>query len=115
MAHASSKPLLEVPGLAAGYGGSTVLAGLDMTVHEGESVALLGRNGVGKSTTLKAITGSLPLGAGALSFDGKPLAGLKPYEINRLGISLVRKAPPVPEPHRHREPAARHAPRRLLD
>ena len=89
MAHASSKPILEVRGLAAGYGGSTVLSGLDMTVHEGKLVALLGRNGVGKSTTLKAITGSLPLGAGALSFDGQPLAGLKPYEINRLGISLV--------------------------
>ena len=89
MAHAKAKPLLEVRGLAAGYGGSTVLTGLDITVHEGESVALLGRNGVGKSTTLKALTGSLPLSAGTMTFAGRALNELKPYEINRLGISLV--------------------------
>ena len=62
---------------------------MNLTVHEGEAVALLGRNGVGKTTTLRALTGSLPLNAGAISFNGVSLNGLKPYQINRLGISLV--------------------------
>lgn len=89
VAHARTKPLLEVKGLASGYGGSTVLTGVDLVVHEGEAVTLLGRNGVGKSTLLKAITGTLPTTAGAMSFEGRSITGLKPYEINRLGISLV--------------------------
>ncbi len=49
----------------------------------------MGRNGVGKTTTLRSISGTLSGVAGTISFDGKPLGGLKPYEINRLGISLV--------------------------
>jgi len=81
--------LLHAQDIAVGYGGSTVLSGLNITVREGEAVALLGRNGVGKTTLLKALTGSLPLGAGAIAFNGTSLAGLKSYQINRLGVSLV--------------------------
>ncbi|WP_315837467.1 branched-chain amino acid ABC transporter ATP-binding protein/permease [Bradyrhizobium prioriisuperbiae] len=89
LAHASRRPLLDARAMAVGYSGSTVLAGVNLTVHEGEAVALLGRNGVGKTTMLKALTGSLPLSAGAITFNGVSLNGLKPYQINRLGISLV--------------------------
>jgi len=81
--------LLEVEGLEVGYGGSTVLSGVSLTVREGECLALLGRNGVGKTTTLRALTGSLPLKSGAIRFNGHDLARLKPYQINRLGMSLV--------------------------
>lgn len=88
-AHAAGKPLLEAKGLAVGYGGSTVLNGVDITVHAGEAVALLGRNGVGKTTLLRALTGTLPLNAGSLDFAGTDIGTCKPYEINRLGISLV--------------------------
>lgn len=86
---AAATPLLRVEGVHAGYGGGTVLDGLDLTVQPGEVVALLGRNGVGKTTSLRAITGTLPLASGRIVFDGKDIGGLRPDEINRLGISLV--------------------------
>jgi ABC-type branched-subunit amino acid transport system ATPase component/ABC-type branched-subunit amino acid transport system permease subunit len=86
---AAATPLLKVEGVRAGYGGSTVLDGLDLTVLPGEVVALLGRNGVGKTTSLRAITGTLPLASGRIMFDGKEIGGLRPDEINRAGISLV--------------------------
>jgi len=88
-AHAEARPLLEAEGVAAGYSGSTVLSDINLVIHEGEAVALLGRNGVGKTTTLRTLSGTLPAVTGTISFDGKPLGGLKPYEINRLGIALV--------------------------
>jgi branched-chain amino acid transport system ATP-binding protein len=66
-----------------------VLSGLTLSVHQGEAVALLGRNGVGKTTLLKAMTGTLPLSNGELELDGHALRGLRPYQINRLGIALV--------------------------
>ncbi len=88
-AHARAKPLLEVKSLAAGYAGSSVLHGVDFRVHEGEAVALLGRNGVGKTTLLRAIVGSLKLDAGSVVFCGAAISNLKPYLINRLGVSLV--------------------------
>ncbi len=88
-AEAAAPLLLDVRGLAAGYGGSTVLSDVDFRVHEGEAVALLGRNGVGKTTLLCAIAGSLKLGAGEVAFAGERLDGLKPYLINRRGVSLV--------------------------
>ncbi len=85
----ATAPLLKVEGIRAGYGGSTVLDGLDLTVQPGEVVALLGRNGVGKTTSLRALTGTLPLASGSITFDGKQIGGLRPDEINRAGISLV--------------------------
>ncbi|NNM75288.1 branched-chain amino acid ABC transporter ATP-binding protein/permease [Enterovirga aerilata] len=82
-------PLLKLEGVRAGYGGGTVLEGIDLTVNAGEVVAVLGRNGVGKTTALRAITGTLPPSAGRIVFDGRDVAGLRPDAINRLGISLV--------------------------
>ena len=89
IAHAKAEVLLDARGIAAGYGGSTVLSGLDLTIHRGEAVALLGRNGVGKTTTLRALTGTVQFDTGTVRFDGVTLNGMKPYEINRLGVSLV--------------------------
>ncbi len=88
-AHSKAPVLLTTRGIAAGYGGSEVLSQINMVVHEGEAVALLGRNGVGKTTLLRALTGSLSIDAGTVSFVGQELNKLRPFEINRLGLSLV--------------------------
>lgn len=83
------KVLLTVDKLRAGYAGSVVLEDLSLTIHEGEAIALLGRNGVGKSTTLKAITGTVRATSGTITMDGGVITNAKPYEINQRGISLV--------------------------
>src|SRR5262249_11727478 len=80
--------MLEVRGLHAYYGKSHVLQGVDLTVREREIVSILGRNGVGRSTTLKAIMGDVPP-HGAITFKGQPIAGLKSYQIAQLGIGYV--------------------------
>ena len=80
---------LEVRGLSAGYGRARVLFDVDLDAGAGEVVALLGRNGAGKSTTLKAIMGLVPPLSGTVMFDGKSLAGLEPYRIARLGLGYV--------------------------
>jgi branched-chain amino acid transport system ATP-binding protein len=81
--------MLEVRGLSAGYGRARVLFDVDLDVGQGEVVALLGRNGAGKSTTLKAIMGLVPPLSGAIVFQGRPLSKLEPYEIARLGLGYV--------------------------
>jgi len=81
--------LLRIEALSVGYGGGTVLTGLDLVVRVGEAVALLGRNGVGKTTTLRAITGTLRPHAGKVFFEGREITRRPTYEINRAGISLV--------------------------
>jgi len=88
-AAAPKTPLLQLDGVSAGYGGGTVLEGLDMTVNAGEVVALLGRNGVGKTTALRTITGVLHPSAGRVLLDGRDVSTMRPDLINRLGISLV--------------------------
>src|SRR5262249_11946446 len=80
--------MLEVRDLHAYYGKSHILQGVDLAVREREIVSILGRNGVGRSTTLKAIMGDVPP-HGAITFKGQPIAGLKSYEIARLGIGYV--------------------------
>jgi len=80
---------LEVRGLRAGYGRAQVLFDVDLEVRAGEVVALLGRNGAGKSTTLKAIMGLVRPTAGDVKFDGRDLRALEPYEIARLGLGYV--------------------------
>ena len=80
---------LEVRGLRAGYGRAQVLFDVDLKVDAGEVVALLGRNGAGKSTTLKAIMGLVRPTAGAVSFDQHDLTALEPYQIARLGLGYV--------------------------
>ncbi|SFP26085.1 branched-chain amino acid ABC transporter ATP-binding protein/permease [Variovorax sp. 770b2] len=86
---ASPRLLLDARGLAAGYGGGRILDGVDLRIGEGEAVALLGRNGVGKTTLLRAMYGMLPVDEGTVQWDGKPIQNLRPFEINRLGISVV--------------------------
>jgi branched-chain amino acid transport system ATP-binding protein len=81
--------LLDCRAIEAGYGASQVLFGIDLSISAGQVVSMLGRNGMGKSTTLKTLVGSLVPLAGSVSFAGQSLAGLKPDAIARLGISLV--------------------------
>jgi len=81
--------LLELQGLTARYGAGDVLKGLDLTVDEGEIVTLLGSNGAGKSTTLRAISGLVPNVSGDIRLAGQSLIGMKPEAIVRLGIAHV--------------------------
>ena len=82
-------PLLEVRGLAAGYGKKTVLQDVSFHVDEGEIVTILGHNGAGKSTTLKTILGLLPARAGQVRFAGKPWSSGNPAVNVRNGMALV--------------------------
>jgi branched-chain amino acid transport system ATP-binding protein len=86
---AAGRPLLRVSGLSGGYAGSRVLNDLTIELREGEVVALLGRNGVGKTTALRAIMGACEINAGEISLDGAPLGGLPSHAISRRGIALV--------------------------
>ncbi|MFN0183288.1 MAG: ABC transporter ATP-binding protein [Aquabacterium sp.] len=83
------EPLLQVQGLQAGYGSSQVLFGLDFELRAGEVITLLGRNGMGKSTTIKCLTGLLRPQAGRIVLDGQDMAGAPPYRIGRAGMGLV--------------------------
>src|ERR1700744_2595964 len=80
--------MLEVRDLHAYYGKSHILQGVDMQIGAGEVVSLLGRNGVGRSTTVKAIMGEVPP-QGSIKFTGNELAGLPNYRIARLGLGYV--------------------------
>ncbi|MDS1135396.1 ABC transporter ATP-binding protein [Nitratireductor indicus] len=81
--------LLEVRGLETFYGRSQVLFGVDLAVGEGEVVTLMGRNGMGKTTTVRSIMGLTPPARGAISFAGQRCHGLPPHRIARLGLGLA--------------------------
>ncbi|RED38007.1 amino acid/amide ABC transporter ATP-binding protein 2 (HAAT family) [Rhodopseudomonas thermotolerans] len=81
-------PMLEVRNLHAYYGKSHILQGVEMQIGAGEVVSLLGRNGVGRSTTVKAIMGEVPP-HGTILFKGKDIAGLPSYKIAHLGLGYV--------------------------
>src|SRR6266404_4750687 len=81
--------MLEVSGLEAGYGDGRVLFGVELAVMAGEVVTLLGRNGMGKTTTLAAVIGILPVLGGAVRFEGAAIQHLPSYRIARLGLGLV--------------------------
>jgi branched-chain amino acid transport system ATP-binding protein len=82
-------PLLAVTGLAASYGESQVLFGVDLAIGAGEVTTLLGRNGMGKTTTVRAIMGLLRPRGGTISFAGEAIAGWPSYRIAQAGLGLV--------------------------
>ena len=84
-----AETVLEVEGLRAGYGPAEILFGVSLRLARGEVAALMGRNGAGKSTTLKAIMGLIPPRAGRVCFAGRDIAGLAAFRIARLGLGYV--------------------------
>lgn len=81
--------LLESRNLAVAYGASQALFDVSLDLAEGEVLALMGRNGMGKTTTVKAICGMLPVKAGMLRFDGQDITRLPSHKVARLGVGLV--------------------------
>ena len=81
--------MLEIRNLEAGYGRSQTLFGIDLTVADQSVVTLLGRNGMGKTTTVRTIVGLLPSLSGEIVFRGQSIANLKSHQIGKLGIGLV--------------------------
>jgi branched-chain amino acid transport system ATP-binding protein len=81
--------LLALDRVAGGYGETPVLFDVTFEIAAGEAVALVGRNGMGKTTTMRTILGLCPPTGGTVTFDGKPLRALAPYRIARLGIGWV--------------------------
>jgi len=81
--------MLEVEALETAYGQSQVLFGVSLGVRAGEVVTLLGRNGMGKTTTVRSIMGMVRARGGAITFEGKPLHGLPSYRVAQAGLGLV--------------------------
>lgn len=81
--------MLEIKGLEAAYGSSQVLFGVDFEMGSGSVTTLLGRNGMGKTTTVRSIMGMLPIQAGSITFNAQDIHQLPSYAIARLGIGLV--------------------------
>ncbi len=81
--------MLEVKGIETSYGTSQVLFGMSFSVNEGEVVSLLGRNGMGKTTTIRSLMGMVPTHGGSITFEGREVRNLKDYQIAKLGLGLV--------------------------
>jgi branched-chain amino acid transport system ATP-binding protein len=88
-ARSGATAMLTLEHLAAGYGPAQVLFDVSLAVGEGEVVTLIGRNGMGKTTTIRVLMGLLPARGGAAHFDGRALIGLPPYRIAQAGLGLV--------------------------
>jgi branched-chain amino acid transport system ATP-binding protein len=86
---AETTPLLEIENIETCYGLSQVLFGLSLQVRSGEMVAMMGRNGMGKTTTIRSIMGLTPARAGAIRFAGHEVRGFPSFRIAQLGIGLV--------------------------
>src|SRR5882724_135466 len=84
-----AETLLEIDAIETCYGLSQVLFGLSLKVQSGEMVALMGRNGMGKTTTIRSIMGMTPARAGKVRFAGSEVRSLPSYKIAKLGIGLV--------------------------
>ena len=85
----SAHPIIQVDDLDVYYGTSQILFGVALSVRPGETMALLGRNGAGKSTTMKAIMGLAPARRGRVMLRGCPISGLRPHQIARAGLGFV--------------------------
>ncbi|EFL87737.1 ABC transporter ATP-binding protein [Ahrensia sp. R2A130] len=81
--------LLQLEAVAAHYGATQALFGVDLDVSEGEAVALMGRNGMGKTTTIRTISNLLPLSGGSIEFAGMKTGGMAAHRVAKLGIGLV--------------------------
>ncbi|WP_144632857.1 ABC transporter ATP-binding protein [Bordetella genomosp. 13] len=81
--------MLELRGIASGYGPSQVLFGVDLSIGAGQVVTLLGRNGMGKTTLLRTLFGQLPLRGGSVHFGGQDIGGWSPDRIARAGLAIV--------------------------
>jgi branched-chain amino acid transport system ATP-binding protein len=81
--------MLAIKGLNTHYGASHILQGVDLDVPDGRIIALLGRNGVGKTTTLRTIMGLVPSSGGSVELDGTNIAGWQPHRVARAGIAYV--------------------------
>jgi branched-chain amino acid transport system ATP-binding protein len=86
---AQSEPILEAQGLHAWYGSSHVLHGIDLRLGRGETMGLLGRNGMGKSTLIRTLLGHVVQRDGHISLFGQDVSKAKPYEVARLGVAYV--------------------------
>jgi len=86
---AAVPPLLRVEQLQVSYGGIQAVKGIDLEVRAGELVSLIGANGAGKSTTLKAVTGLQPIAAGEVFYDGRPLRGQGAWNLVKQGLVMV--------------------------
>ncbi|HME25439.1 MAG TPA: ABC transporter ATP-binding protein [Acetobacteraceae bacterium] len=84
-----SVPIIEARGVSAGYGASQVLRGVDLAVHAGETIGLMGRNGMGKTTLIRTLLGLLPVQAGAVLLDGVDAATQPVFRRARHGIATV--------------------------
>jgi branched-chain amino acid transport system ATP-binding protein len=85
----NASPVLSLQDVVAGYGPTTVLDGLSFDVHAGERLAMIGRNGVGKTTALRAVMGLVPMRRGRLHFMGKDITNLLPHQRAELGLGYV--------------------------
>ncbi|MNS63020.1 High-affinity branched-chain amino acid transport ATP-binding protein LivF [compost metagenome] len=84
-----SSPLLSLQGVHAHYGKSHILHGIDLSIGRGEVVSLLGRNGAGRSTTLKSIMGLVDVTGGRIAIEGRDITNKRPFEIARAGLGFV--------------------------
>ena len=89
MSDVTNGAMLKVENLSASYGAARILYDLNFEVGRGEVVALMGRNGAGKSTTIKALMGMIAQRQGAVHFNGRDISRLKPFEIARLGLGFT--------------------------
>jgi branched-chain amino acid transport system ATP-binding protein len=84
-----AEPLIEARGIDTFYGASHILRGVDFRLARGESVGLMGRNGMGKTTLIKSLLGLVPVRSGEIAIAGRPMRGAPPYRIARAGIGYV--------------------------
>lgn len=84
-----AEPLLHITGLDVHYGAIQAVKSLELSVEDGEHVTLIGSNGAGKTSTLKALTGLIPASAGDICFNGRSLRGIAAHERPALGLAMV--------------------------
>ncbi|MEK6212108.1 MAG: ABC transporter ATP-binding protein [Pseudomonadota bacterium] len=89
MTSTDAAPLIEARGIHAYFGASHILHGVDLVVHRGETIGLMGRNGMGKTTLIRSILGLLPPRSGAVRVRGRNMTGTSPHAIARAGIAYV--------------------------